>query len=423
MVRSVGGIAQASRYQFANGMIALVHRNPSTPTVSVRGELRLGAVDEPATANGLALLTGAALIRGAGERTFQQLVAETEARGCGVSAAGGLHTTSFGGRALVEDLPLILEFLADMLIRPTFPLHEVTKLRNQFLMSLREQEEEPMTRASRTIHTLLYPSEHPYSRLSTGTFMTVQALERDDLVRFHGAYHPQDAIIAVVGDVEPDAVFAALERHFGSWNPVRPPRTTALPAVPLLQEPQRCDIVMEGKLQSDVIWAVHGLARNDPDFYPAMLANLILGRLGLGGRLGEEVRENQGMAYYCSSSLDADLGAGPWSAVAGVNPNDVERAIEAMLHEIRLFAHEGPTAQELADARDFLTGMLVLGLETNDGMAGTLLAIERYQLGLDFIERYPALLAAVSHEQILDVARRYLGGVGYALAVAGPPVN
>lgn len=417
------GIAGATRYVLPNGMVALIQHNPSTPTVSVIGEVRIGAVHERAEQSGVAVLTGAALIRGAGERSFQQIVAETEERGCSVNAGGGLHTSGFGGKALVEDLPLVLSILADMLIRPTFPEHEVEKLRGQFLMSLRESEQETGTRAARAARELLYPPEHPYSRLSSGSVESVQALGREDLVSFHAGYSPEQAIVAVVGAVEPAAVVEELERRFGSWAPQGQPPRLELPPVPPLTEARRRDIPMQGKVQSDVIWAVHGLARHDPDYYPAMMANLILGRLGMGGRLGENVRENQGMAYYCYSSFEADFGAGPWSAVAGVNPENVERAIEAIIHEVRRFAADGPTDQELADARDYRTGSLVLGLETNDGIAGTLLAIERFGLGLDFIDRYPAIIGAITHEQIVAAARRFLAGEAYVLAVAGPDVK
>jgi zinc protease len=140
----------------------------------------------------------------------------------------------------------------------------------------------------------------------------------------------------------------------------------------------------------------------------------------MGGRLGEQVREEQGMAYYCYSGLEADLGAGPWVAVAGVSPANVERAIEAILREVARFIADGPSGQERSDARDYLTGSLVLSLETNDGVASTLLTIERHGLGLDFIDRYPAIIGGVTHEQIVEAARRYLSTERYVLAVAGP---
>jgi zinc protease len=183
---------------------------------------------------------------------------------------------------------------------------------------------------------------------------------------------------------------------------------------------QRRDIKLAGKAQSDVIWGVHGLSRTDPDYYSASVANMILGRIGLGGRLGDNVREQQGLAYSCGSSLDADVGAGPWAALAGVNPANVERAIEAIVHEIAKFRADGPTDEELNDARDFMTGSLALGLETNDGIAGTLLGIERYGLGLDYIARYPSIIRSIGVEQIVDVARKYLSTENYIVVVAGP---
>jgi zinc protease len=417
------GIAATTRHVLSNGMVALVLRSPGTPTVSVRGELRIGAVHEPAEQNGLAVFTGAALIRGAGERSYQQIVAETEERGCSVSAGGGLHGSGFGGKALSEDLPLVLELLADLLARPSFPGQEIERLRGQFLMGLRESEQETGTQAARAVRQLLYPADHPYSRLSSGTVASVQALQRDDLVRFHARYHPIGGAVAVVGDVEPDAAIELLEAGLGAWRPEGRPSAIVLPPVPPLDGVRRRAVPMLGKVQSDLVWAVHGLSRSDPDYYAAMLADMVLGRLGMGGRLGENVRERQGMAYYCYSSLDADIGAGPWLAVAGVSPEHVQRAVEAMLHEVAQFLADGPSAEELDDARAFLSGSLVLALETNDGIAGTLLAIERHGLGLDYIERYPALIGSITHEQIVAAARRLLSVERYALAIAGPDAS
>ncbi len=420
-VSTAGGHPLAQRHVLSNGIVALIQRNPSTPTVTVRGDVRIGACNTPAEQAGLALFTGRSLIRGTAHRTFHQIVTETEERGCSVNASSGMHASGFGGKALVEDLPLVLEILADMLINPTFPATEVEKVRNQFLMSLREREQEPRVRATRAAQALLYPAEHPYSRPSSGTIETVQHIGRDDLVAFHQHYHPALTTLAIVGDVEPDAALEELERVFGAWQPVGEPATQEFPPVPPLQGIQRDDIAMEGKLQSDIVWAVHGLKRSDPQYYAAAVGNVILGRLGIGGRLGENVRENQGMAYSIGSSLEADIAAGPWLAIAGVNPANVERAVQAILHEIEHFMQEGPTESELADAQAYLTGSVVLRMETNDGIAGTLLTIEHHNLGLDYMARYPDLINSVSHANIVEVVRNYLSVEHYVLTVAGPP--
>jgi zinc protease len=418
-----GTIATALRYELPNGMVALVQRNTTAPTVSVYGEVRVGSANEPPEKNGLSAFTGAALIRGAGHRTFQEIVARTEAVGASVNAGGRMHSTGFAGRSLNEDVALILEILSDMVCAPMFPDEEIERLRGQFLMALREDEQDTSVRASRALRSIMFPPTHPYSRLSRGTIETISTLTREDLIQFHTLYHPAATTIAVVGDIDPAAVIALIERFFGDWQaPGAPPRVTLPDPLPLPDQ-RRVHIALDGKSQTDIIWAVHGLDRRSPDYYAASVANMILGQLGIGGRLGERVREEQGLAYYCGSSLDADLGAGPWTAMAGVNPAHVERAIDAIVREIKQFAAEGPTEQELADARDFMTGRLAIGLETNDSIASTLLGIERYQLGLDYIERYPAIISSIDRDQVVEVARRYLATDDYAIVTAGPPAS
>lgn len=417
---AASGIASATRQVLSNGMVALVLRNPSMPSVSVRGELRIGAVYEMPDLCGLAGFTAASLIRGTQKRTFQEVVKEMEERGCSVQISGGVHVTGFAAKSLVEDFSLVLDILSDTLIQPTFPEREVERLRGMFLMSLRESEEETHTQVSRSVRSLLYPSDHPYSRLSSGTVETVSRITLDDMKAFHKLYHPASSIISVVGDVDPDAVITQLEQIFGQWSPGDAPPTYTLPNVPPLQGIQRRDIAMEGKVQSDILWGVHGLKRNDPEYYAVRVGNMILGRLGLGGRLGDNVRENQGLAYQAYSVFQAGDEAGPWFAGAGVNPANVERALEAIVHEIDTFRQDGPTDEELADAQAYITGSMVLGLETNDGIANTLIDIEYYNLGFDFIDRYPDIINSVSHEDIVAVAQKYLSTETYVVAVAGP---
>ncbi len=420
MTNSTGGsIETAVRHVLSNGVVALVQRNGTAPTVSVRGEIRVGAVFEPAEKSGLAAFTGAALIRGTQHHSFQDIVGSTEAVGASVNAGGGVHTTGFGGKSLAEDLPLVLGLLAEMIGAPTFPAIEVERLRGQFLMGLRENEQDTRVQASREVRSLLFPPEHPYSRVSSGTVDTVATIVRSDLVAFHRLFHPQLTTIAVVGAIEPQAVIAQLEQVFGGWRVDGVPREQHLPPATTLAGVTRHHIEVSGKSQSDIVYAVHGLTRAAPDFYAASIANMILGRIGMGGRLGENVRERQGLAYYCGSSFDADIGAGPWAALAGVNPRDIDTAIEAILHEIALFVREGPTDEEVADARDFMTGSTVLGLETSDGIAGTLLGIERYGLGFDYIRRYPSIIRGISHDEIVTAARTYLSTSDCVIVSAG----
>jgi zinc protease len=177
---------------------------------------------------------------------------------------------------------------------------------------------------------------------------------------------------------------------------------------------------MTNKTQADIVLGTVGPARSAQGYYAARLGDLILGHLGLMGRLGETVRDQQGLAYYAYSGLEAGLGRGPWSVRAGVSPANVERAIESILAEITRLRDEPVTDQELEDGKDYLTGSLPLRLETNEGIASTLLDIDLHQLGDDYIIRYPDLIHAVTKEQIQAAAHSYLDPENYALVIVGP---
>jgi zinc protease len=179
-------------------------------------------------------------------------------------------------------------------------------------------------------------------------------------------------------------------------------------------------VPMPGKIQSDILLGRPGPSRKHPRFITARLANNILGVFGMGGRVGEQVRERNGMAYYAAAGLDGGLGPGPWRVYAGVNPQNVDRAIELILREIKKFTTRKVTAEELEDNQTFFIGRLPFSLETNEGVAGMIGSLELYELGLDYLQRYPALVQSVTRDDILEVAQEFLSAENYALAVAGP---
>jgi zinc protease len=152
----------------------------------------------------------------------------------------------------------------------------------------------------------------------------------------------------------------------------------------------------------------------------ARLANTLLGVFGMMGRLGDTVRDEEGLAYYVYSQLEAGLGAGPWVTIAGVNPANVERAVDGILRQVRRLREEKVPEDELADSQSFLTGSMPLRLETNEGIANTILSMERYDLGFDYLERFGGLINAVTVQDVQDMAQKYLDPDTFALAVAGP---
>jgi zinc protease len=152
----------------------------------------------------------------------------------------------------------------------------------------------------------------------------------------------------------------------------------------------------------------------------ASLGNSVLGQFGMMGRIGDVVREQSGLAYYAYSSLSAGIGPGTWEVSAGVNPSNVEKAIDLILQELERFVENGVTKEELQDSQDNFVGRLPLSMESNGGVANSLLNMERYSLGLDYYRRYEGLVRAVTPGQILDSARMYLAPTRLAIATAGP---
>jgi zinc protease len=420
---SIPGPNDITRHELPNGIVILVRENHSSPSVVMGGYLRVGAYDEQPEQAGLSAFTASALMRGTANHTFEQIYEELESVGTSVGISGGTYTTGFGTKSLVEDLPLALDVLIDVLRHSTFPRDEVEKLRGELLTDLEERAHDTRRMAGLTFHELAYPEGHPYTRSLIGYTETVSAFSRDDLAEFYtGGYGPQGMVIVVVGAVETADVLAQIEDAFGDWEGNTYERTP-LPQVARLTDVRERIVPIPGKTQSDVVLGYPGPSRFEPDFLDAVVCNTILGVFGLMGRLGEKVRDEQGLAYYSASRVDGGPGPGPWRVVAGVNPVNVERAIASIRAEIRRLCQESVDKEELDDNKAFITGSLPLRLETNEGVTQAILDMERYHLGLDYLQRYAGLIGEITVERVQAIAQRWLDPDAYALAIAGPPTT
>jgi zinc protease len=418
---SIPGPNDITRHELSNGTVVLVRENHASPSVIVSGYLPVGAYDERPERAGLAAFTASALMRGTTDRTFEQVYEDVESVGASAGVSGATHATTFGTKSLVEDLPLVLGVLADVLRHPIFPGDEIEKLRGEILTDLEERAHNTRRMAALTFHELAYPENHPYAHSLTGYAETISGLGRDDLAEFYaGGYGPQGMVVVVVGAVKTADALARIEAALGDWDGHIYERDP-LPAVSRIAEARERTVSIPGKTQSDIILGYPGPARTAPDFLDAALCNSILGIFGLMGRLGENVRDAQGLAYYSYSRVDGGPGPGPWRVIAGVNPANVERAIASICTEIRRICEEPVGEKELADNKAFITGSLPLRLETNEGVARAILDMERYDLGLDYLQRYADLINEITAERVQAAAQRWLDPDAYALAVAGPP--
>ena len=422
MATIAGSALRPERFPFQNGLVLLHNRAAANPSVVVRALVRAGASRETPGEYGIAGLTGRMLRQGTENITKTALAEELDGMGAGLSADVGYALISVTIKCLSGDFLRALEILTELLRRPTFPAEELDRLKGQVLTELKEMEDNTRVVSERTWRELAYPSIHPYSRLTVGNAETVAAATRDDLSAFQTAwYGPNQTTLMVVGDVDFDVAAAAAERHFGDWPGVRIESIQmALPASDLPLR-QRRDVAMVGKTQADVAIGLPTLDRTSPDYYALSFANHILGRMYFMGRFGEKVRDEQGLAYYAYSELHGSYGRGAWLMRAGVNPRNLDKALASIDAELRRFLDEGPTPQEQADGVTSLLGSVPRQLETNEGAAAVMSEIELYDLGLDYLERYPDIVRALTREQVTETARRWIQPEHLVSAIAGPP--
>jgi len=360
-------------------------------------------------------------MRGAGQRDYLTIHEMLEGCGAELSFGGGRHTVGFSGRSLDEDLPMLIELLADALRQPAFPAEHVERLRGQMITGLKIREQDTSYVANRLFRELVYTPDHPYGRSIDGTVETISTITRDQLVEFRARhYGPREMLIVIVGAVAPEDAIGLVEEHLGDWANDDQPKSPELPPVEPLESATIKATTLPDKSQTDLVLGNLGPSRCDDDWQAANLANNILGVFGMYGRIGARVREKQGMAYYSYSQLNGGLGPGTWKVVAGVNPTNVTETVETIRDEIRRFLEEPLDEAELADSKANFIGRVPLQLESNEGVAGALLLIERYQLGLDYLQSYADIINKLTAEEVQATARRYLDPDRYVLAMAGP---
>ena len=403
-----------------NGAVVIVQEAAATPAVAINASFLAGGLYEPEPLAGLAYLTARVLDRGTERRTGATIAEELDDRGVSLRIGATRHTLMISCTCLAEDFADVLGIVMDVARRPTFPQEELAKRRAEALTSLQQDADNPAVRAVETLSDMLYGSGHPYGRPAKGSVRTLEHIDRDALVAFHaGNVRPAVLSLAIVGDVDATRALESASREIEGWS--------GTPAGPIVVPPPSAParralrtIPMPGKSQSDIAYGFTTISRLDPRYYAYWMMNNILGQFGLGGRLADNIRERQGMAYYAFSSFDPSVGEGPLVVRAGVDPRHVDRAVEAIDSEIRALGEQGPTRREIDETRSYLIGSIPRMLETNHSIAGFLQGCEQFGLGMDYDRRLPGLLDAVSAEEIASAAAEVLHPDRASIAIAGP---
>jgi zinc protease len=409
-----------ARTTLDNGVVVIAKEIGTIPAVTINLTIRAGSVCDPADAPGAVHLMSRVIDRGTATRSAADIAEELDGRGTTLSIVVTRHATTLVCTCLTEDFEPVFALLADIVKAPTFPESELAIRRAEVLTAIRQDADNPAVRAVETLMELLFPNGHPYGRRAKGTPESLQEITRERIASLHALWFAPTLLSAViVGDVAAGRAAAVAEQLFGGW---KAPAPSPLHVAAILQSAERRRVVlpMMNKAQADIAYGFRAIARTDPSYYASMLMNNILGQYSMGGRLGDSIRERQGMAYYTFSSLDANVAGGPLTIRAGVGPANVDRAVASIDDEIARFAREGATEQELRESQQYLIGSMPRALETGAAITTFLQTAEFFGLGLDYDLKLPGYLAAVTREDVHGAARRLLDPEKATVVVAGP---
>ena len=411
------------RERFANGSTLLAYPNPTSPAVYFTGYMQPGAIAVPEDQIGLPSFTTDMLITGTKRLNFQQLHDKIESVGASLSMGTGHLSTTFFGQCLREDLETIWSLLVEVIQEPAFAEKQFKRVRNQILTGIAIQNQDTAEMASQAFNQALYGT-HPYAYPDIGCAQTVANLQKDQLEAFHQThYGPKGLVLAVSGGIEPEMAQEIFSRTIASWQMENQGSPTLLPPFNPPTSSIRTHVPLEGKNQSDLIIGVPAPKTISRDYQVCSIGNAIFGKYGMMGRIGRVVREKAGLAYEVSSHLGAGIGPTAWTISAGVNPDNLEKAITLLKKELERFRGEPVTQQELLDVKTQSLGRLPLSLETNSGIASVLVSLERYGYSLDHLRELPGIIENVTAEEILAAAQRYWDMDKLVITSAGKPLS
>jgi zinc protease len=406
---------------FGNGVTVIVAENRFSPTVTIRASVKAGSMRESDGESGLAGLTARMLERGTTSRNVFQLAEGFDFLGAHVSIDAGYLLARFTVHGLSKDTPVFLQLLGEMLQAPEFSPAEFELVRSEVLSQLRELSQHPRWIADQALRERIYPEGHPFRRMAQGSRATVERLKLGDLIAFYKRYYrPDQLILSVAGDVASDSVFESCDKYFGRWTGSGNPDPFAISAVaPGFGAGNHWIDSTSGAL-SQIAFGVAGPSIRHPDYYPLLILNHIFGRSGRGGRLAAQIRDKEGSVVAIESRFDANLAEGPFVIGATVAPASVDRTVELIRRQAGDIRDSGVSAGEVTSAKKALIRAWAVQLGSNEGLARQLEALELYQLGEDYLQRFPEMIAGVSQDGLLDCSRTRFSFERAALVVVRP---
>ncbi len=414
---SLPGMAHAlevKRVKLDNGMIVLISPQHNLPMVTAALAFDAGARRDPKGKEGLARLTADSIMEGTRTMSAEELNRKVDFLGSAMDVGAGSDYATASFTSLKRYWRDTLKLLAGVLTQPGLRDDDIARKQAEQIAAIKAAEEEPGYVAQTTFLKQVFGDGSPYGHLPDGTVDTVQQLSAQDVRNFyHEFYRPEGTVAAVAGDIEPDEVIKALREELaplkGAVAPQRPQ-----PLAPI-GPGAHVTAINRDVAQANIILGFGGIARSNPDYYKLQVMNYILGGGGFASRLMKEVRSKAGLVYSIASFFQAALFPGSFQVVLETKNKSANEAIAMVLAQMRRIQESPVSDAEIESAKKFLIGSFPLKLDTQNSIVQFLLQVQIYGLGLDYIDKYPGYIRAVTKEDVQKVAREYLHPDSYIL--------
>lgn len=399
-----------------NGLRVVIFQDDRLPLVSFRLAFHSGDINDPKDFTGLTSAMTSMLTEGTSEYSSLQLAEKIERLGASVSASSSDDFTTIGASSLSLYATEILHLMADVVLRPSFPENELDLYRRNTIEHLKFQRSQPNFLAGEQAARLIY-GDHPYSKVSPNA-KDIEKIDRDTLIKFHAKrFVPNNAIFIVVGDVKQDEFLKDLNELFGDWqqgscvaDDFKAPPQRSMRSLTIVDRP--------GSAQSNIVLANLGVKRSDPDYFPLIVMNQVLGA-GASSRVFMNLREEKGYTYGAYTRLEMKRLAGEFEATAEVRTAVTGDSLKEFFYELDRIRAEKVADEELADAKNFLTGVFPLRAETQSGLTTLIVNQHLYDLPEDYLQTYRQNIELVTPEQVLAVAQKCVRPDETAIVIVG----
>jgi predicted Zn-dependent peptidase len=410
-------LPRAEEAKLANGLQVVLLRSTKVPTFNMQMVILSGGLSDPSDYRGLASFTASLLREGTKTRDSKAISEQVDALGATLGANSGFSsmTTNVSASGLVESLDQTLDLFADVIRNPTFPQAEVDRYKTRTLAQLQLFRSNPQFLAQEQFNRAIYGTNHPAS-VVTAPPDSLKKLSSKDLAEFHAKYYrPNNAILAIVGDVTMKDIMPKLEKAFGNWEKGDVP-STSIPAAPAQGESKIYLIDRPGSVQTVLQLGTLGIERTSPDYFAVLLADRVLGG-GPSGRLFLNLREDKGYTYGAYSGFGGSKFRGTWISSSEVRTDVTEGAMKEFMYELKRLRDEKVPADELENAKRAIVGSFALSLEQPQSLLQNIITQKLYNLPVDYWDTYPQKVDAITAEEVQRVAQKYID-LGHLQVVA-----